>query len=108
MKLRPWPREQDAAPTADQIARAMVAAARETGDVERLAAAVDGGGLTAIVTRSRWLALEALHVLWPRCPLQTLAEKLGGSAAGSWGSLNTAKSSSWWSDHAVNRIVDAI
>lgn len=67
-----------------------------------------GGGLAAIVTRSRWLALEALHVLWPRCPLQALAEKLGGSGAGSWGSLNTAKSSRWWSDHAVNRIVDAI
>lgn len=110
MKLRPWPADPDAAPTADQIAKAFVAAARETGDIDRLAAAVapDGGGLGALITRSRWLALAALEMLWPRVGLRNMAEKLGGASSNANASFATAKAASWWSDHAVNRVVDAI
>jgi hypothetical protein len=110
MKLQIWPRDPDYAPTEMEIARAFVAAAKETGDFERLAAAVgpDGGGLTALTTRSRWLALAALDLLWPRAGLRNLARKLGYDGANANAALAAARQSTWWNDHALNRIVDAI
>lgn len=109
MKLRPWPSSADEAPTADEIARAFVPAARETGDLERLAAAVGSSDdYKSLIARSRWLALAALDLLWPRCGLPNLVAKLGGKKDGCWASLAAARSASWWNDHALNRVVDAI
>lgn len=109
MKLRPAAPPIDAlAPTADEIARAMVAAADETGDRARLAAAVADveGAFRNLATRARWLALEALNVLYPRVGLRTLARLLGSPPANSYASLNAAKAARWWSEVAVNRVID--
>ncbi|MGH6956252.1 MAG: hypothetical protein ACREEW_06255 [Caulobacteraceae bacterium] len=107
---RSWPSDPDLAPSADQIAWAFVAAARETGDVERLAAAARGrpSALGALTTRARWIALAALAELWPRCNLYLLGEKLGANATSVSAGLAFARRSPAWSAAALSRVMAAI
>jgi hypothetical protein len=108
MKLRPWPREPDEAPSADEIARAYVAAARELDDVARLAELADVDAYRRLTTRARWLALAALDLLWPRVGLSALARKLGYEGSGHHAALISARQASRWSPEALDSVIRAI
>lgn len=105
-----WPQGPDAAPSAEQIARAFVAAARETGDVGRLLEATGGGvdGLKSFVTRARWIAVAALAEIWPRCSLALLGEKLGAKPESVSACVAFARKSPQWSNAALARVWKAI
>lgn len=98
-------------PTADEIARAYVAAAREVGDVEALAdAATSLERYNRFVSRARWLALAALNRLFPKVARTSLARWLGydrpsNQIAANW---MQAQRAPWWDAKAVGRVVDAI
>lgn len=107
--MKPWPKDPEERPTADQIARALVAAAKQTGDTERLAqAARDLGEFRNLVLRARWVALDALNQLYPRCGLATLAAKVGYLGANPMASLIAARTARWWSKPALDAVIAAI
>ena len=102
---------QDERPTSDQIARAFVLAAREMGDLPRLAAAVEEGpgAYRNLIIRARWVALDALLTLWPRFGVRRFAALLGSSLPnGAYTSMENARQSRWWSQAIVDRVIAGI
>jgi hypothetical protein len=101
-------------PTADEIARALWLAAKEVGDEDRLALAVEDPRplitLRALVTRARWLAIEALHVLYPGARLHQLGEWCfyAGAAKNVMVCLLSAQRAAWWSQASVDRVISGI
>lgn len=90
------------APDADDVAQALVKAARATGELEALV-----GGATAVLAgalplRARWLAFAALRTVWPRC-LGALGRRWADGANASLG-LRRASAGTWWSDQVVSDI----
>ena len=109
MPFKPWPKDPEEAPDAAAIARAFVVSARALGDADRLALALaDETSYRALVTRSRWVALEALRILYPRAPLKALGRLLGGGAETPAVTLERCRKSDWWSDALVDQVMEAI
>lgn len=105
MTRRRWPRNPDEAPSADDVAGAFVAACRATGELDRLTAHMaDGGGLTDLIVRGRWVAVEALNILYPRVGLDGLARVLGGSNGAV--RMTQVRKAGWWDAALVERALN--
>lgn len=63
-----------------------------------------GGGLTDLIVRGRWVAVEALNVLYPRVGLEGLARVLGGSAGAT--RMPQVRKAGWWSAALVERTLN--
>lgn len=103
-----WPKSPEERPTSDQIAVALLTAAREMGEEAQLRDAAERNvHLSNTVMRCRWPAIEALSQIYPRCRLHALGEVLGVSS-NVVGRMAQAKRSAWWSDTVVNRAMALI
>lgn len=90
-------------PTADQIALAVVMAARLHGE-DPIAIVRGGGG-----TRARAVAFDALASAFDRAPKIRLARCCGyPSPHSSYALLQKAQSQKWWSEDDVDEIVGAL
>lgn len=107
-------------PTADDVARAIVAACRETGDDPIRAASGLVGGAHGTTIRARHYALHALLHTFPKLP-RGIAAKLVGAPGNpvtfyhnSWHQVVRPRASAsghmalWWNDAAYARVIDAI
>lgn len=83
-------------PDADDVANALVAAAKATDELAALAqhgTAVLAGSLPL---RARWLALAALRDVWPRCLPHLARRWADGGHPGA--ALKRAQAMTWWND----------
>lgn len=93
---------RDTFPTADQVATAIVTAARLTGESPVACIAGEGG------MHCRCFALEALKSVFPEARVAGLARCVGFNPATYGGSMASAKIRSWWSDEFVDEVVGAL
>ncbi len=90
-------------PNADQVATAIVEAARLTGENPQLCALARGG------LRCRAIAMEALCLAFPTARRPGLARCVGyPKAAAFHGWLASAKRASWWREEWVDEVVGAL
>lgn len=98
-------------PTADEVAVAIVTACRETGDDP---IAICGGEM---MLRGRHYALHALVRVYPDAHVLKLVRVIGisGDAMEFWrnskrvaGKTGTKKPARWWSQPALNRVIEAV
>lgn len=89
-------------PTADEVATAIVAAARLTG--EDPVACIAG----APALRCRAFAFEALRSVFPEARVAGLGRCVGWQPSSTHGQIASAKTRSWWSDDAVDEVVGAL
>lgn len=105
-----WPKDPEECPTARQIAKALVAAAGQTnelGVLTGLALGADAANARNAIIRCRWLAIEALNVLWPRVGYSAWGRILGGGSRPHT-SIASAKAARWWSQDALDQVIAAI
>ena len=100
-------------PTAEQVARVWVLAAKEVGDLPRLTEASRGRSpkaLLDLVTRARWLAYAALDTVFPRAGYRCLARFVfyRGTPNNCVAGMLSARKCQWWSEAAVVRVVAGI
>lgn len=91
-----------AAPNADDISNALVAAARHTGEVEYLRLHATAIMTGTLALRARWMALAALQRVWPGSLVQ-LARRWCGPTAPHL-VLRKMRKAGWWSDAKVTEI----
>lgn len=101
-------------PTADEVARAIVAAARETEELEHVLVDLDSPNML----RCRHYAMHAISHVFQGLPIQVLGRLVGARKPGSfWKNsmiLIAPKSGTsrrrclWWSDEAYDRVIRAI
>lgn len=101
-------------PTADEVARAIVAAARETEELEHVLVDLDSPNML----RCRHYAMHAISHVFQGLPVQVLGRLVGARKPGSfWKNsmiLIAPKSGTsrrrclWWSDEAYDRVIRAI
>lgn len=89
-------------PNAGEVATAIVAAARLTG--EDPVACIAG----APALRCRAIAFEALRLVFPDARVAGLGRCVGWQPSSTHGQIASAKSRSWWSDDAVDEVVGAL
>ncbi|MRX32831.1 hypothetical protein [Aminobacter sp. MDW-2] len=90
-------------PTAEQIATAIVLAARQFGDDPMAVARGEP------FHRSRHMAVVALMEVFPDAPKRGLARCCGyGAPKGLASSLKYARSQPWWSDDLIDEVVGAL
>lgn len=89
-------------PTADQVATAIVAAARLTG--EDPVGCIAG----APAMRCRAIAFEALRLVFPEARVPGLGRCVGWRPTSTTTCIANAKIRSWWSDDAVDEVVGAL
>ena len=92
--------------TADVVARAIVAAARETGEDPLIV------GTEQIRVRCRHYAMHALHRVFPEYQKQALARFVGcpGRADDFWKNSRNMifQKAHWWNAQVFQRVVDAV
>lgn len=100
-------------PSADDVARAIIAAALETlADPEEIACRAKGNRYHPEILRGRAYAAWALFSVFPNCSKTSIARMVGANGAESY--LSTLDEQmrrgflSWWVDDAFQRVVDAI
>jgi hypothetical protein len=84
------PIDPEEIPTAEAVARALVAASRVTG--ENPVAVIESRS----TSRAKYAALDALLVFYPLCPKSWLARYVGGCEPSNL--QNQAKKARWWGE----------